>query len=445
MKPKNSPNPHQQDLFRLQLSSMINMNHELVLLSKRIDWDVLNEQLGESIVSTTGNVALPTRLIAGLFYLQHAYGLSDEAVWAKWVENPYWQYFCGEVFFQHELPCHPTSLTKWRNRMGKEGCEALLVQTIVCAKKGGFLAKKDCQEIIVDTTVQEKNITFPTDTKLLEKLRQKLVQSAKENNLILRQNYNRVCKKLSWQISGYGRAKQFKRMHKAIKKHKARVGRVYRDIERQLANGSQEIPEQLQILLSQAKQLLNQTRKSKNKLYSLHAPEVECIAKGKSNKPYEFGVKASFAISQDNNWILGALHCPNNPYDGNTLKHQVEQVEHLTQESVKVCRVDKGYRGKCTKIEGVEVIHTGLSKKRMTRTQRAKLNRRSAIEPIIGHMKFDGKLGRCYLKGSVGDAINIILSAVGQNIRKLLNYLADILSYFFVCWYSQQKEELIGT
>ncbi len=443
MKPKNSPSASQQDLFRLQLSSMIDMRHELVLLAKSIDWQVLDATLGASIVSTVGNSALPTRLVAGLLYLQHAFSVSDEVLCARWLENPYWQYFCGEVYFQHKFPCHPTSLTKWRNRLGKAGCEALLAQTIKCAQSAGFLDDKQCQEVIVDTTVQEKNITFPTDTKLLEKLRQKLVQSAKDNRLILRQNYNRICKDLSWKVSGYGRAKQYKRMHHAVKKHKARVGRVYRDILRQLPGQSKQAQSQLQPLLAQAKQLLEQTRKSKNKRYSLHAPEVECIAKGKAHKRYEFGVKASFAISQDDNWVLGALHCPGNPYDhdhssmngqagGHTLSAQVAQVERLTETPVTTCRVDKGYRGKDCKVKGVDVIHTGLSKKRMSRAMRKKLKRRSAIEPIIGHMKSDGKLGRCYLKGSLGDAMNIMLSAAGQNIRKLLNLLATLLRYFWL-------------
>ncbi len=433
MKPKNSPSASQQDLFRLQLSSMINMRHELVLLAKSIDWQALDATLGASIVSTVGNSALPTRLVAGLLYLQHAFAVSDEVLCVRWLENPYWQYFCGEVYFQHQFPCHPTSLTKWRNRLGKAGCEALLAQTIQCAQSAGFLNDKQCQEVIVDTTVQEKNITFPTDTKLLEKLRQKLVQSAKENGIILRQNYNRICKDLSWKVSGYGRAKQYKRMHGAVKKHKARVGRVYRDVLRQLPGRPKQVQSQLQPLLDQAKQLFEQTRKSKNKRYSLHAPEVECIAKGKAQKKYEFGVKASFAISQDDNWVLGALHCPGNPYDGHTLGAQVAQIERLTKTSVTTCRVDKGYRGKDSKVKGVDVIHTGLSKKRMSRAMRKKLRRRSAIEPIIGHMKSDGKLGRCYLKGSLGDAMNIMLSAAGQNIRKLLKLLATLLRYFWLC------------
>ncbi len=202
MKPKNSPGASHQDLFRLQLSSMIDMRHELVLLAKSIDWQVLNVTLGASIVSTVGDSALPTRLVAGMLYLQHAFSVSDEVLCARWLENPYWQYFCGEVYFQHKFPCHPTSLTKWRNRLGKAGCEALLAQTIKCAQSAAFLDDKQCQEVIVDTTVQEKNITFPTDTKLLEKMRQKLVQSAKDNRLILRQNYNRICKDLSWKVKG---------------------------------------------------------------------------------------------------------------------------------------------------------------------------------------------------------------------------------------------------
>lgn len=167
MKPSKSPSDKQKDLFSPHLIDLINPGHELVVLAKKLDWEAIERYLSGLICSEVGNVALPTRLVAGLLYLQHTFALSDEALCEHWVENPYWQYFCGEVFFQHKPPCHPTSLTKWRKRLGKEGCEFLLAQTILCAKNNGALTDKQCQEVIVDTTVQEKNITFPTDTKLL--------------------------------------------------------------------------------------------------------------------------------------------------------------------------------------------------------------------------------------------------------------------------------------
>ena len=319
-----------------------------------------------------------------------------------------------------------------RKRLGKEGCELLLAQTITCAKESGALTDEQCKEVIVDTTVQEKNITFPTDTKLLEKARQKMVALAKKHDLDLRQNYNRVCQELVWKVGGYGRAKQYKRMKHAVKKHKARVGRVYRDIVRKIEYAQAAVQQDFAQILAQTEQLLSQTRTSKNKLYTLHAPEVECIGKGKAHKKYEFGVKASFALTQDGNWVIGGLHCPGNPYDGHTLQAQVEQTERLTGIEVEVCRVDKGYRGKKSKVDGVEVIHTGLSKKRMSRKNIKKLKRRNAIEPIIGHMKRDGKLGLNYLKGCLGDAMNIILSAAGQNLRKLLRWLKEFFIWILV-------------
>lgn len=408
------------------------MKHPLVLLAERLDWQSLDVALSTNICSTTGNTALPTRLVAGLLYLQHTYNLSDEAVCAQWVENPYWQYFCGEVYFQQSPPCHPTSLTKWRKRMGKAGCEALLAATIACAKSSGFLSVKQCQEIIVDTTVQEKNISHPTDSKLLDKARQNLVALGKAHQLELRQNYNVVCKQLLWSIGGYGRAKQYKRMHNIIKKHKTRVGRVFRDTQRKLEQHGDVDKSAFATTLEQCDRLLKQQRNSKNKLYSLHAPEVECLSKGKAHKQYEFGVKASYALSQTGNWVLGAQSCPGNPYDGHTLKTQVQQTQRLTQDSVKVSRTDKGYRGKLSQVEGVKLIHSGLSKKGMSRGDVAKLNRRNAIEPIIGHMKRDGKLGRCYLKGMPGDMMNVILSGAGQNMRKLLKLLKDF--FVLILW-----------
>lgn len=234
-----------------------------------------------------------------------------------------------------------------------------------------------------------------------------------------------------WKVGGYGRARQYKRLRNAASKHKARVGWVYRDIVRQIEDFPQSLQQAFAEILQQTKQLLNQTRHSKNKLYALHAPEVECIGKGKAHKKYEFGVKASFALTQEGNWVIGGLHCPGNPYDGHTLKAQIEQTQRLTGIAVKICRMDKGYRGKASKVEGVELLHNGLSKKGLSRRALNKRKRRNAIEPIIGHMKSDGKLGRNFLKGSLGDAINIVLSAAGQNLRKLLRWLRRFLPEFY--------------
>lgn len=392
-------------------------------MSRLIDWASLEEPLARCLKdSARGAPGLPSRLVVGVLYLQHAYGLSDEHIVARWKENPYWQFFCGEEYFKHELPFHPTSLTKWRNRLGKKGCETLLKATIESAEKSQMVAQKDFKKVIVDSTVQEKNIRFPTDSALLEKARQQLIDLCKEHALVLRQNYNREAPGLAIKVSRYAHAKQFKRMKKALKMLRTRVGRVVRDIERNLAQHSECVAHAFQEKLSQAKQLLKQTQKSKNKLYSLHAPETECISKGKVHKRYEFGVKASFAVTHKQGLVSGAQSCPGKPYDGHTLNAQLEQVEQLTGIQPKQCFLDKGYRGVDAKA-GTTLYRSGQRRGIKTKTMKAALKRRSAIEPEIGHMKQDGKLGRCYLKGRQGDAMNIILSAAGHNIRKLLNWL----------------------
>ena len=423
MKPKSSPHSSQEDLFRMRLENLINPAHELVQLAELINWEEIEIHLSRYLKdSNRGAPGLPSRLVAGMLYLQHAYGLSDEGVLSMWLENPYYQYFCGEEYFQHELPFDDSSLSRWRKRMGKSGCEKLLQMTIMAAQESQLLKHRDMKKLIVDTTVQEKNIRFPTDSGLLERVREHLVKLCQEHGIQLRQNYNREAPRLAIQVSRYAHAKQFKRMNKTLKLLKTRVGRVVRDIERQLSTQVVPIQEAFAHKLGQAKQLLAQTRTSKNKLYSLHEPDTECISKGKAHKRYEFGVKASFAVTHKQGLVIGALSCPGNPYDGHTLASQLEQVEGLTGIQPKQCFVDKGYRGNKIK-SGTTIYVSGQKRGVKTRHMKAALKRRSAIEPEIGHMKKQGKLGRNYLSGLLGDEMNAILSGAGHNIRKLLAWL----------------------
>jgi len=427
MGPKRMEKTPQEELFRSRLENMISLEHELVKLSRLIDWEALDAEWGKLFVSDRGAPAIATRLIAGLHYLKHMHKLSDEEVVNRWVENPYWQYFCGEEWFRHELPIHPSSLSRWRKRIGESGCERLLQETITAASRSKALPAREFRKVNVDTTVQEKNIAFPTDAKLLDTARRRLVQLAGAHGLSLRQNYNRVGKRLVRQIGGYAHAKQFRRMRSALKKLNVRVGRVIRDIERQLEGRDDQTREAFAHDLALARRILTQKRTDKDKLYSLHAPEVECIGKGKAHKRYEFGVKASFATTHRSGFVVGALHCPGNPYDGHTLKHQLEQVKKLTGVLPVRCFADKGYRG-----HGVSDVQVFISGQRrgVTRTIKRELKRRSAIEPEIGHMKNDGHLGRCFLKGAEGDAMNILLVAAGHNLRKILNWLRSLFARF---------------
>jgi IS5 family transposase len=326
MKPQ-TINQSQAEIFRNRLSNQIKPNHPLKTLADQISWSVVEEEYAELFDSGIkgGRPAAPVRLVVGLLLLQYLHDLSDEAVCESWVENPYWQYFCGYDFLQWELPLDPSSLSRWRGRLGKEKLEQILKLTVKAGLDTETIAKKDMEEVTVDTTVMPKHIAFPTDSRLLNKSRERLVKLAKKKGVPLRQNYNQVTKKLSWQISGYLHAKQMKRAAAAIKKMKTITGRVVRDIERKIS-GNEELQFVFKNELEKAHRLLNQTKTSKNKLYSLHEPDVECIAKGKARVRYEFGCKAGFIMTnkKGKDFILGASSFHGNPYDGHTLQESVQ-------------------------------------------------------------------------------------------------------------------------
>ena len=409
-----------EDLFRARLDGQLNMRHPLVRLAGLMDWDSIDRRFRVHFVSERGRPALPSRLVAGLLYLQHANNVSDEAVVATWLENPYWQFFCGETYLQTELPIDPSSLTRWRKRIGEEGVEVLLQATIEASYAAGLIKKSSVDKVIVDTTVMPKAIAHPTDSRLLEKSREHLVKFACDNGIELRQNYNREGPRLAVQIGRYAHAKQYKRMKKALKKLKTRVGRVHREVSRKLDQLPEAIQAKAQDLLQGVKRILTQQTKDKNKLYALHAPEVECISKGKAKVPYEFGVKVTIATTLKEGFVVGCRSMPGNPYDGHTLTEAIEQVEILTERKPRTVIVDKGYKG--AQLEGVQILRSG-QRRGVTRTMQSMIKRRSAIEPTIGHMKMDGRLGRNPLKGAIGDALHAVLCGAGHNIRLLLRKL----------------------
>jgi IS5 family transposase len=427
MKPRKPP-PEQDDLLRARLVEMIDMRHELVKLATLIDWEVFEREWSGLFPSPVGRPATPTRLVAGLLYLQHAFRLSDEAVVARWAENPYWQHFCGETFFQHRLPIDPSSMTRWRNRIGEEGVEWLLTETIRAGQRAGTVQDDHLKKVTVDTTVMEKNIAHPTDARLYEVARRKLVALARASDISLRQNYNRLGPRLCGQVGRYAHARQFKRMRKALRRLKGYTGRVLRDIERQMdkvAEGPLKL--RLHDLVALVNRLLAQKPKDRKKLYSLHEPAVDCISKGKAHKRYEFGTKVTVATTTEGGFVVGMRALPGNPYDGHTLHEALEQVEILTDRCPDMAFVDRGYRG-----HGVETVRVFISGARrgVTRAIAKLLRRRSAIEPMIGHMKTDGRLTRCPLKGTTGDALFAVLCGCGHNIRMILRHLRVILCQF---------------
>ena len=422
--------PENNDLFRQRLDELVNLSHPLVQLAQHIDWSVFEHGWVGFFPSHRGRPATRPRLVAGLLYLQHTFALSDEAVVWGWVENPYWQLFCGEIWFQHQPPIDPSSLTRWRQRIGAEGMEWLLAQTIEAAASAKVIKQHSLDKVIVDSTVQEKAIAYPTDSKLLNRGRQQLVQLVAETGITLRQNYNRIAPKLAGQIARYAHAKQYRRMRNHVKKLKTLVGRDWRDVSRQLAQVPQHLKPKVTDLLQKVERLLKQQPQDNHKLYSLHAPEVECINKGKSRQPYEFGVKVSVMTTHKEGLVVGMRSLPGNPYDGHTLHLALEQAAVLMQQQPKEVFVDLGYRG-ATVPAGVKVYHRKLRRGITARLKRD-IRRRSAIEPVIGHMKNDGRLRRNWLQGTEGDAFHAILCGCGHNLRMILRKLRLLLVLIFL-------------
>jgi len=417
MKPK--PQPRDAfELFQAHFDQMLDSDHELVQLATQIDWPSLDIAFADCYRPDIGAPAKAIRLMVGLHYLKYAFSESDESVVDRWVENPYWQYFCGYTHMQHECPIHPTSMTKWRNRVGAERLEKLVAETISLAVREKHLPKRDLTRVTVDTTVQEKNITYPTDSKLLYKAIVKLGDAAKSHGIPLRQSYVRVGKKAAVKAGRYAHAKQFKRMRRRLRKLRTYVGRLIRDIRRKTT----DMDEELATLLDRADRIRCQQPKDKNKLYSLHEPEVQCISKGKAHKRYEFGQKVAVATTNRSNWIVASALMEGNPYDGHTLSETLTAVERVTGVAVADAYVDKGYRGHG--YTGGAAVHiAGQRRKNTTRAERKRRRRRSAIEPKIGHLKSDHRMGRCFLARLAGDAINAVLAAAGSNLRKLLGLL----------------------
>ncbi len=435
MKPKTSAaaNP-QGSLFHIELSKIIDLSHPLVVLADKIDWKAFNDSLEMHFCESNGAPAKPVRLMVGLQYLKHTFNLSDELTVERWTENPYWQYFCGMKYFEHELPIHPTSMTRWRKKVGDAGMEKMLEETINTGLRTKAITPKSIEDVNVDTTVQEKAVAYPTDARLYHVIRAKLVKAAKKFGLNIRQSYERLSKTALLMSGRYFHARQTKRAKREVRKLKTWLGRVTRDIGR-LISGEQPLQEAFAELFDKANRLLNQTRESKDKLYSIHAPEVECIAKGKAHKKYEFGNKVSLVSTSREGFLLGALGLHGNPYDGHTLAAGLEQADRLSGHSIRNAFVDRGYRGHG--YDGEVTIHICDGKRASLprRLQRLR-KRRSAIEPLIGHAKHDGRLGRNYLLGKDGDRMNAILCACGQNLRLLLNrikYCGSLFSIFITC------------
>lgn len=438
------------DFFRSRLDAMVDPRHPLVVLARRLDWERIEAQIGPLFahgerkrvvsgadlfgpVSATvgvhpgGRPRLAFRLMVSLLYLKHAYGESDDSVCARWSENVVWQFFSGMAYYTPKLPCDPTQIGRFRRVLGEAGVEELLSQTITTAVKLEAVEREALETVVVDTTVQEKAVAYPTDSRLLEVARRKVSLEARRAGVELKQSYEKEGRQLRRRAGGYAHARQFRRLRKVLKRQRTILGRLLRDVRRKMDVLDARVREKLELWMTRAERLHGQRPKDKGKLYALHAPEVECIGKGKARQPYEFGVKVSVAISHGSGLVVGARSFPGNPYDGHTLAEQLEQTRILLEDVEAVphtAYTDLGFRGMDGEIGEVTLIHRGKLKT-LAKAQRKALKRRQAVEPAIGHMKQDNGLGRCWLKGAQGDALNAVLSAAGYNLRWLLRAIAD--------------------
>lgn len=419
MRPKRPPRSRAEDLFRDRLDAIIDLRHELVRLGALIDWAGFDDAFGR-FYKPVGRPALPTRLMVGLCYLKHTFDLSDEALLERWCENPYWQHFCGFEVFQHRPPCDPTSLVRFRKRIGPDGMERLLAETVRAGLDSGAVRPTSLERVSVDTTVQPKAIAHPLDSRLYHKALEVLVRKAKRAGIRLRQSYLRLAKRARHQVQRYAHARQFRRMRREVRRLRIFLGRVYRDVGRKIA-GDVELERRCARLLGLIERLLSQTRTSSPKLYSLHAPEVQCFNRGKANGRYEFGTKVGIAATNREGFILAARAFGGTPYDGHTLAATLDQTIRASGVAPHRIYVDRGYRGHDHAGPG-EVLIAGRTRG-LTPTMRRELRRRNGLEATIGHAKDDHRMGRNFLLGTVGDAVNALAAACGYNLRRILEAL----------------------
>lgn len=419
-----SPDQEQGNMFR-DLKDICNPNDQLVKLSEKMPWKEFEDAFGK-YYSNKGRPSKPVRLMVSLLILKVIYNLGDETVVKAWVKNPYWQYFSGEQYFQWKPPIDPSELVHFRKRIGEKGIEKIFEVSVKIFGRSSLE-----KEVVIDTTVQEKNITYPTDVKLYRKIIAGCNKIAKTESIEQRQTYVRKVKELLMLQRFRNHPKNKGKARKAEKKLKTIAGRLVRELERKLETEKlSNYKDQIKIY----KRILEQKRKDKNKIYSIHEPEVVCIAKGKEHKPYEFGSKVAIAMTKRSGIIVGAVNFTKSIYDGHTLDETISQTEKVTGRRPKAAIVDRGFRGRKW-VGETEIVGPKPPGKKTTNYQKQKarerFRRRAAIEPVIGHLKNEFRMGRNYLKGIEGDSINAMLSAAAFNYKKFLNKLENIFRFLW--------------
>jgi len=436
MKPQTPPCEKQGHLVYQDLMEQLNPKHPLLALAKTFPWALLEKEFA-GFYAAAGRPAKPIRLMVGLLLLKQVENLSDERVVEAWVQNPYYQAFCGMEHFQWHKPCDPSDLAHFRKRIGEAGVERIFQVSVALHGEAALE-----REVVIDTTVQEKNITFPTDTKLRVKAMSRCWKLAAKEGISLRRSYRRELKKTLRIIRYSKKRHDRKKVSAAIRRVKTMANAVLRDLKRKLPEGAlSALREELELY----HQAINQERKDKNKIYSLHEPGVLCISKGKEHKKYEFGAKAAIAMTKTSCIIVGAKNFSSNVYDGDTLPEVLSQIRAVRGAAPEKAYCDRGFRGK-KQVGETAIVLPGSPSPNATeyakRKARKDFGRRSAIEPVIGHLQHTFRLARNYLKGTLGDALNLLLAAAAFNFKKWLNALAQglLFALLFLLGLHHQEE-----
>ena len=400
------------------LAEQLDPRQPVKQLAETLPWAVCEQAFGK-YYSEEGRPAKPVRLMVGLLLLKQMFNQGDETGVAAWVQNPYWQYFCGMHEFQWQVPCDPSDLVYFRDRIGEAGMQRILQ---VSAQLHGPKARE--AEVVVDTTVPEKNITHPTDTKLTQKIIHRCWKLADRNGVKLRRRYRKAVRHCVRAQRWRRDPKKRKAAHRALRKLKVIAGRRMRELERKLPETVRDAQRGNFALY---RRVLRQHPTDRDKIDSLHEPQVYCLSKGKEHKKYEFGSKASVVMTKTAGVIVGAVAHAENLYDGDALRPALEQTRAITGQQPAKAIVDRGYRGRKV-VDGTEVLLPGQPKpgqsKSVSAKMRARFRRRAAIEPLISHLKHQYRLARCFLKGFVGDQVNLLLAAAAWNLRKWLRAAA---------------------
>jgi IS5 family transposase len=408
-----SPQPNNQLGLWGDLMSHLNQKHPLYILANKIDWSVFESAFKKHYSEKMGKPSKPIRLMVSLLILKQVRNLSDESIVEQWSENIYYQYFSGEQSFQPGIPCVPTELVAFRKRIGEEGVELILKESIRVNEPPDDAGNA---VVSIDTTVQEKNITYPTDDKLYKKIIRKCWRIADESGVSLRQSYVRTVKKLST-LQRFKNSKHgAKQARKASRRIKTIAATLVRELGRKLS--LEHLGKHLPKLKLYWKVLLQQ-RSDSNKIYSLHEPDVKCYTKGKEHKKFEFGSKVSILACQKTGILMGALSFAENVHDSKTLPEVLEQFERLRGKEVKEAFVDRGYRG--MKYYKNTIIQVPKPDNHISRTKRKRHSKRAGIEPVISHLKSGYRMGRNYLKGIIGDKLNAMLAAAAMNFQRAMN------------------------